>query len=130
MYQSQHKTSSGSAERVTEGDRPTIDVSSFAIETKFLFNRQVLCRERLVDFNQVDIRKFQTGFLECLTSRGHWTDSHDLRLDSGIGPAHDAAQWFYVFRLDEVLAGNDQGRGAIDYPRRIARCHQSIFAAC
>src|SRR5260370_39336677 len=103
MQQSQNQTCPGCAQWMTESNRAAIDVGSFAIETKFLFHGEVLCRERLVDFNQIDIRKFQTGFLECLTSCGHWTDPHDLRLDSGVGPAHDAAHGFELICVDEVL---------------------------
>ena len=130
MQQSQHQARPGRAQRMPESNRPTIDVGSFAIETKFLLNREVLRRERFVDFNQVDIRKLQTGFLECLTSCGHRPDAHDLRLDSGIGPANDAAHWFDLLRLDEVLAGDDQCRRAIDYARGISGGDESIFAEC
>src|SRR3977135_4189912 len=100
---------------MTESNRSTIDVRSFAIETKFLFHREVLRREGFVNFDQVDIRKFQAGFLESLTSCGHWTDPHDLGLDSGIGPANHAAHGIVLPFVDEVLTGDNQGSGAVDY---------------
>src|SRR3982074_2265664 len=98
---------------MTESNRSAIDVGSFAIETKFLFDREVLRRKCFVDFNQIDVRKFQTGFLECQTSCGHWTDPHDLRLNSGVGPTDDAAHGFKLLCVDEILAGNDQSARAI-----------------
>src|SRR5712671_8002930 len=113
-----------------ESNRPTIDIRTFAIETEFLLNREVLNRERFVDFNQVDIRELQTGFGECLPSCGHRSNSHDLRLNSGISPADDAAHGFDVLCLDEILAGDNQRGGAIDYAGRIAGGDESIFAEC
>src|SRR4030088_2838868 len=102
MQQSQDQTRPGCTQWMTESNRAAIDVGSFAIETKFLFHREVLRRERLVDFNQVDVRKFQTGFLERHASRRHRPNSHNLRLDSGIGPADDAAHGFELLSVEEV----------------------------
>src|SRR2546421_8162974 len=107
MQQSQNQARPGCTQRMPESNRATIDVGPFAIETKLLFHRQVLRRERLINFNQVDIRKFQTGFLESLTSCRHRPDSHDLGLDASIGPANDAAHWFDLLLVNEVLAGDD-----------------------
>src|SRR5258706_5263114 len=107
-----------------ESNRSTIDIRTFAIETEFLLNREVLNRERFVDFNQVDIRELQTGFGECLPSCGHRSNSHDFRLNSGIGPADDAAHGFDLLCLNEILAGVDQCGGAIDYSVSIADAHE------
>src|SRR5450759_5110825 len=115
---------------MSQRNRSSVDVGSFAIETKLLLNREVLRRERFVDFNQVDIRKLQTGFLQRLTSRRHRPDAHELRLDSGIGPTHNAARRLDVLRLDKVLAGDDQCGRAIDYARGISSSDESIFAEC
>jgi hypothetical protein len=115
MQQSQDETSPGCAEGMTQSNRTAIDVRSFTIETQFLFNCEVLRGERFIDFNQVNVRKFQACFLKRLASSRDRSDPHDLRLDSGVSPANDATQWLYASSFDEVLAGNNQRGRAIDY---------------
>ena len=86
----QHQARSGRPKRMTQRNRATVDVGPGAIETQLFLNREILRRKCFVDFDQIDVGKFQAGLFECLAGSRHWSNSHDLRFDAGVGPTDDS----------------------------------------
>src|SRR5260370_32626877 len=120
MKQSQNKTSSSGAQRMGQSSSTTVGVGSFAIETDFLLDGEVLSRKSFVDFNQIHIREFQAGFFQRLTGGRHRAYAHEFRLDAGVSPTNDAPDWFKVFRLYKLFARNQQRGRAVDDARSIS----------
>src|ERR1700752_2006251 len=55
VQQCDQNAATGSPDRVTEGDRPAVDVDSGGIPTHEAVHADRLSRERLVDFEQVQL---------------------------------------------------------------------------
>ncbi len=60
MQQRDHQPRPRRAQRMPQRDRAAIHVHLLAIQSQFFFYRQILRRERLVRFNQVDILELQS----------------------------------------------------------------------
>src|SRR5229473_8117169 len=128
MKQSQNQTSSSGAQRMAQRNSATVDVGSSAIETEFLLDGEVLSRKSFVDCNQIHIREFQAGFFQRLTGGRHRPYAHEFRLDAGVSPTNDAPDWFKVFRLYKLFAGDHERGRAVDDARSISSGHESVLA--
>jgi hypothetical protein len=56
VKQRKHQARTGSTQRMTQRNRSAIHVGTRAIQPELLLHGQVLGRERLVHFNEIDIR--------------------------------------------------------------------------
>src|SRR5215470_8399317 len=112
---------------MSERNRTAVHVCTRSIETEFFFHSEVLRRERFIHLYEIDITERQTCPLERRASGGYWSDTHDFRFDTGIGPAHDPAHRFQIPLLNKFLTCYNKRRCAIDNARRISRCDESIL---
>ena len=71
---------------------PPLTLTLLAIEAEFFLDREILGREGLVYFDQVDVIQRQTCPLECELRCRHRAASHQFRFDAGDSPVHDPAE--------------------------------------
>ncbi len=64
VQQRDHQPCAGRAQRMSQRNRPAIDIHLIAIQAKLFFDRQVLPGKSLVYFDQVDFVQLQPGFFE------------------------------------------------------------------
>jgi hypothetical protein len=83
----------GGAEGVAEGDGAAVDVGLLAVEAELLLDREVLRGEGLVDLDEVHLVERELGARGGQRlDRRDGADAHDLRLDAGDAPLHDAGE--------------------------------------
>ena len=79
----------GRADGVSERDAGAVHVRPLEIgrgELPLPHHRERLGRERLVEFDQVDVGELQARLAKCGVGRGHRPDAHDVRRDAGRHP--------------------------------------------
>src|SRR5215207_9487129 len=124
----QNQARARSAERVAERDCAAVDVRLRAVEPEFLLDREVLARERLVDFDEVYVFELQVRLLKRLAYRGHGADAHDFGLDARVRPRDDAARGRQVLLTHVVLARDDERRRAVHDAGGVARRDETVLA--
>ena len=80
------------AYRVTQGDGSAVDVYPFhefffveaVFAAKFTYYAQRLSREGFIEFDDVDIREFESGFFERAVCSGDRTEPHVLRVHAAL----------------------------------------------
>src|SRR5437879_11955784 len=100
----------GRSQRVADRDGAAVHVGLGAIEPQLLLDREVLGRERLVHFDQVELLDLHPGLLDPLAGRGPGTDAHVLRLDARDSPRHEPAPGLPAERPRALLARQACGR--------------------
>ena len=63
-----------------------------AVQAQLFFHRQVLCRERFIYFNQINVIEREPRLLQRNLRRRHRTPSHQLRLNPCNPPTHNPPQ--------------------------------------
>src|SRR5271165_2873352 len=90
VHQRNDQLRSRRAQRMPERNRAAIHVDLVAIQTQLLLNREILRCEGLVHLDEINVVKLQARFLQRDARRRHRPRAHDLRIDTGNPPAHDA----------------------------------------
>src|ERR1700761_1779687 len=105
----------GGADRMADRDRAAIDVDLGRIPAEVLVDRAGLRREGFVGLDQVEIADAPAGFFQRGARGRDWPRTHDLRIDAGLAPRHDARQHGLAF-LGRLLGGHqdDRSRAIID----------------
>src|SRR5256885_2217752 len=108
---------------MADRDRATIDVDLAGIPAEVLVDRAGLRRERLVGLDQIEVGDVPAGLLQRGAGSGDRPGAHDLGIDAGLAPRHDAAEHLLAF-LGGLLGGHqhdcrctviDAGRAAGRY---------------
>ena len=84
VEQRDHEAGAGRAERVPERDRAAVDVDLLVFEVGLAQPRHRHRGERLVDLDEVDVARLQTGLGECPLRGGDRRREHHDRV---VGPA-------------------------------------------
>ena len=77
-------------------------------------------RKRLVQFDKIDVAQAEAGALEQLLHGRRRADAHDAGFHAGGGHGHDARARREAMALGGVVAGDEQGGGAVVDARGIA----------
>src|SRR5262249_59961618 len=86
-------------EWVADRDRTAVDVDAVGVESELADDDEALRREGLVQLDEVDICRIDSGAVEELAHRRDRADPHDPRVDTGHRASNDPPQ-----RLDPELA--------------------------
>src|SRR5499427_1756129 len=108
------------AERVTHGDRPTIDIDLGRIEVESLAIAQHYGRKCLVDFDEIDVVERHLRLRQNLLRHVNGPGQHDCGLRADIGERLDAHTRLQPSFLARLLAADQHGSGAVDDAGRIA----------
>ena len=98
---------------MTEGDRPAVDVQPLLLDPELARAGEHLGGERLVDLDQVDVVKRQSGAVQCSPDRGHRAHPHVGGIDAGDADRHDARQRPGAELLRALAGGQHQAGGAV-----------------
>mmetsp|Transcript_21294 Transcript_21294/g.57331 ORF Transcript_21294/g.57331 Transcript_21294/m.57331 type:complete len:246 (+) Transcript_21294:317-1054(+) len=128
MEQCDEHATPARADRVADGDRAAARVHGRrAVEPELLEHAEALRSERLVRFDQLDIRERPARLLEALLHRGHRPHAHDRRVDARACVGHYPAEHRRAERGGGLLGGDDdRGRAIVD-ARGVARGDGSVF---
>ncbi len=85
-------SATGSAYRVTECDRTTINIDPTLIPFKHLANRKRLCSKRFISLDKIDISQLPANTLRATAGRIHRRNSHQCRIHTNAGKCADAGQ--------------------------------------
>src|ERR1044072_1996670 len=113
---------------MAERDCAAVAVRLRAVQPQLLLDGEVLARERLFDFDEVDLFELQVRLLKRLAYRGHGADAHDVGLDARVGPTDDAARGRQVLLFDVILARNDERGRAVHDAGGVARRDEAVLA--
>jgi len=119
---------SAHAERMSQGDGAAVDVDLFRIEAQLLDHGQRLCRERLVQLDQVELVHRERGLLQRLVRGGHRTHPHLAWVDACARCCHDASQRGEPELRRLAGGGEENRRGPIVEAATVARRHRAAFA--
>src|SRR6187455_3122458 len=124
----QHEPRAGGAERMPERDGAAVDVCLLTIETEIFFHGEILRRERLVDFEQIDVLLRKPGFFEQALDGGCGTDAHLGRVDTHHVPRHDLGHGLQAVAPGRFGAGQHETRRAVHHAAGIAGGNGTVFA--
>src|ERR1700757_5141470 len=80
------------SDRMAQSDRAPMRIEPVLLDAELFDHRQRLCRECLVELQQVNVREHEPGPLQRLARRWGGADSHDLGLDPSRRIAFDRAE--------------------------------------
>src|SRR5579863_8856157 len=103
MQQGDRDPRSGAANRMAEGDCPTVDVQLRGIEMQFAVAGQDLSGEGLVEFYQVEVGHAKLMLLLHLAQRRYWTNPHNARIHASRGHGHNTGEWLEIVFLGKVF---------------------------
>src|SRR6185369_1693028 len=75
-----HQPGAAGAKRVSEGNRPAIDVDRLGIEPELVDTNDRLRRKRLVELDEIEVRCVEAGPGERLADGWDRADPHDCRV--------------------------------------------------
>src|ERR1700744_4057679 len=101
------------AVRMTDRNRPAIDVQAFIGDSQFVAAVDHLNGEGFVQLPQVDIADFEPGALEKPRDREHRTDAHFVGLAAGDRKPSEYSHGLYVALLGKLRVHDDAGTAAI-----------------
>src|SRR6266849_255854 len=127
IQQRNHQPRSGRSQRMAQGNRSAVHVHFFAIESQFFLHRQILRRERLIHFDQVDVIQSEPRTLQRTLRRRNRTAPHHLRIDARNSPIHDPSQRTQISFLRLLQRHHHHCGGAVDNPARVPRRYSSIL---
>ena len=83
MKQCNRNAGTGAANRMSQCDCPPVYVKLVAIHVEFSIAGEDLCRERLVEFDEIEVREFEiVSFLHFSQGR-NGTNTHHERIYTG-----------------------------------------------
>src|SRR5438477_2030280 len=77
---------------MTERDRAAVDIDFAAIPGEVLVDGAGLGRKGLIGLDEVEILDLPAGLLERGPRSRDWPRAHDLRIDAGMCPRHNARE--------------------------------------
>ena len=99
---------------------PPLTLTLRGIPAEVLVDRAGLRGEGLVGLDQVEVADVPAGLLQRGAGSRDRSGAHDLRIDAGLAPRHDAAEHLLAF-LGGLLGGHQHhGGGAVIDARRAA----------
>src|SRR6185437_6595518 len=111
---------------MAERDGASIYVDLGAIETKFFFYCQILPGESFVDLDQVHVLKLQSGFFQRCPRGRYGPTAHDLWINPGNAPAHDASHGLKATLLRLIQSHHHRRCAAIDDAAGITSRDRSV----
>src|SRR5271165_1418718 len=130
VHQRNNQPRSGRAQRMPERNRAAIHVDFVAIKPQFFFNRKILRGEGLVHLDQINVVECQSSFLQRDASRRNRPRAHDLRVDTGDSPAHDAGHGLQTALSSFIQRHDDYGCASINNSAGVAGGHAAVLAEC
>src|SRR5438034_7939792 len=109
---------------MSQRDRATVDIHSIAVQFARSLAGKILPGKSLIDFNEVQIGKLQTRFIQRHLDCGNGTNAHDFRRNTRYSPTDDATE---QLPLRMIRRGYNHSRGAIDDTAGIAGSNESVF---
>jgi hypothetical protein len=106
--------------RAAERDRAAVDVELLQGDPELARAGERLRGECLVDLDEVDVVDRQVGARERPPARLDRPDAHDRRVDADDAVRHDPRQRIDPERLNGRLRADDDARGPVVDPRRVA----------
>src|SRR5580704_1897275 len=82
----------GGADRMPNGDGAAIDVDLLGVPAQVFIDRAGLRSERLVGLDEIEVADVPTGLLQRRARGWDRAGAHDLRIDAGLRPRHDASK--------------------------------------
>src|SRR6266404_5652621 len=113
-----HDAGSGSAQRVSEGNRAAVDVQGLVANSEIAGAGERLTGKGLVQFDHVDCRDLELGAQQGLLRRTDGADAHDVRRAAGDRDADDAGEGSEPMFFRVILAAHQHGRSAVGERRR------------
>src|SRR5579864_2016329 len=80
------------ADRMADGDCAAIDVDLAGVPAEVLVDRASLRGERFVGLDQIEVADAPAGLLQRRARGWDRAGAHDLRIDPGLRPRHDAGE--------------------------------------
>ena len=111
----------GGTQRVTHGDRTTIDVDLVVWHFHFFHEAHDDGGKGLVDFKQIDLVYRHAGPRQSLARCGHGTGEHDGRIRTAECGRHNAGAWCQAMDLASGFGANQDRRRAIHNAAGVAR---------
>mmetsp|Transcript_31128 Transcript_31128/g.98789 ORF Transcript_31128/g.98789 Transcript_31128/m.98789 type:complete len:245 (+) Transcript_31128:1312-2046(+) len=103
----------GGAERVADGDGAAVGVGDLPVEAQLLLAGEVLRREGLVDFHDVDLVERHARGREYAADGLHRADAHGERVATDAIPGDDARERSHALGSAGLLRGDDERGGAV-----------------
>src|SRR5436190_12378950 len=111
LVQQRHQyAGTGSSDGMADRDRAAIDVDLGGIPAEILVDRTGLRGEGLVGLDQIEIADVPAGLLQRGAGSRDRSGAHDLGIDAGLAPRHDAAEDLLAF-LGGLPGGHQHHRG-------------------
>src|SRR6185436_17322745 len=107
-------------DRMTERDRPAVDVDLRPFEAELATVREGLGGERLVDLDEIERLDRQLDPIEEAAHALDLREEQPPRRHLGLGVAHDPGKRLQPEALDGAFAGHDRRRGAVGDARCVA----------
>src|SRR5207342_3853343 len=82
------------SQRMSEGDSTSVYIHYFSIEIQFTDHSERLTCKSLIQFNQIDLRKFHTSLFQCLGYSFNRPNPHDARMHSCAGATYQTRDGF------------------------------------
>src|SRR5260370_28760667 len=116
------------ANRVSERNRAAVDVELRAIEMQLAIACEHLRRERLIQFDQIDIRERNAGVAQESLRRRNRSDAHDFRVDAGLCVSDDARHRLQSMLRHRFLRRHQHRRRSVGHSGGIAGMYRSFLA--
>src|SRR5580700_10470932 len=108
----QHAGARG-ADRMADGDGAAVDVDLAGVPAEVLVDGAGLRREGLIGFDEVEIADIPAGLFQRGARCRDRAGAHDLRIDTGLRPRHDAGERCLAELLRLARRHQDNGGGAV-----------------
>src|SRR6516225_4827098 len=118
----------GAAERVTDGDRATVDIHLLRVELELVDDRDRLRGERLVHLGQLEVLRAPSGTGERAVHRGHRADPHIVRVHPGRRGTDVAGDRRHARAVDRLLGHEQQGGASVVQRRGVTAGHGAALA--
>src|SRR5262245_9480725 len=109
-------------------DRASVHVHALRVEAELADDLKALRREGFVQFDEVEVGGLDTGAGQNLSHRGDGPDAHNAWIDPGDRARDEATERLEVELARLLLAREDESRGAVVDPARIAGRDSPGFA--
>src|SRR5690554_4005469 len=119
----------GHAQRVAQGDGAAVGVDPgvVVLDAQLTHDREALCGEGFVQFDDVDLVDGQALLVQQLAYCRYRADAHDARLDAGGGHAEDPGDRLEAVFLHCVGTGDQHGGGAVVDAGGVAGGNAAVF---
>src|SRR5262249_44904247 len=115
-------------ERVSQGDRAAVDVHAFRIEAELADYNEALRGERLVQLDEIEVGRLDSGPGKKPAHRRHGPNPHHARVNAGDRTGHETAERLGAELAGPLLARDHERGGTVVDPARVACCDRSVLA--